>query len=256
VKDQSEYNVRAVERALQILSSFDNEHPERGVSEIAQLLGLHKATAHRMMVTLSNCGYLERTSDGERYRLGLHVADLGMRVLRRLDLRREARSYMRELVARFQETCDLGVFDQGEVFCVEVIQSGRALTIASQVGQRLPAHCTASGKAFLAFLPPEELDVLLMRPLKRYTERTVCDPVLLRAQLQEIRRLGYGFDDQEHEPGVCAVAAPIRDRHGKVAAALAMLGPVSRIETERFPELGEALVAAADAISRRMGWQG
>lgn len=254
MKDQSEYNVRAVERALQILSSFDNEHPERGVSEIAQLLGLHKATAHRMMVTLLNYGYLERTADGERYRLGLHVADLGMRVLRRLDLRREARPYMRELVDRFQETCDLGVFNEGEVFYVEVIQSGRALTIASQVGQRLPAHCTASGKAFLAFLPPEEAEAVLARPLKRYTERTICDPEQLRAQLQEIRRLGYSFDDEEHEPGVRAVAAPIRNRQGRVAAALAIVGPVSRIETERFPELGEALMTAAAAIARRMGW--
>ncbi len=254
MKRQSDYNVRAVERALQILSSFDNEHPERGVSEVAQLLGLHKATAHRMMVTLLNCGYLERSSDGERYRLGLHVAELGMRVLRRLDLRREARPYMRELVARFEETCDLGIFDQGEVFCVEVIRSNRTLTIASQVAQRLPAHCTASGKVLLAFQPPEELEALLSRPLKRYTECTICDPVRLRAELQQIRRLGYGVDDQEHEPGVRAVAAPIRDGQGRVVAALAMLGPISRVDTGRFPEIGEALVAAANAIARRMGW--
>ena len=256
MKSRNNYNVRAVERALQILSAFDHEHPERGVSEIAQLLGLHKATAHRIMVTLLNHGYLERSTDGERYRLGLYVADLGMRVLRRLDVRREARPYMRELVARFQETCDLGVFDQGEVFCVEVIPSGRALTIASRVGQRLPAHCTASGKAFLAFLPAEELDALLARPLKRCTKWTICDPTQLRAQLQEIRRLGYGFDDQEHEPGVRAVSAPIRDRHGKVVAVLAMPGPISRIPVERFPEFGEALVAAANAIAHRLGWQG
>ncbi|HOG45843.1 MAG TPA: IclR family transcriptional regulator [Anaerolineae bacterium] len=254
MKDQGDYNVRAVERALQILSSFDDEHPERGVSEIAQLLGLHKATAHRMMVTLLNHGYLERSTDGERYRLGLQVADLGMRVLRRLDLRREARPYMRQLVDQLQETCDLGVFDQGEVFCVEVIHSGRTLTIASQVGQRLPAHCTASGKMFLAFLPAEELDALLARPLRRYTESTICDPAQLRAQLQEIRRLGYGFDDQEHESGVRAISAPIRDRQGKIVATLAMPGPISRIEAAHFPDLGEALMAAANAIARRMGW--
>ena len=178
-----------------------------------------------------------------------------MRVLRRLDLRREARPHMRELVERFQETCDLGLFDQGEVFYVEVIHSHHALTIASRVGQRLPAHCTASGKVFLAFLPDAELDAVLARPLKTYTARTICDPVQLRAQLEEIRRLGYAFDDEEQEVGVRAVAAPIRDRQGRVIAALGMPGPVSRIQIERFPELGEGLVAAANAIARQMGWQ-
>ncbi len=255
MRDPSDYNVRAVERALQILGSFDEGHPERGVSEVAQLVGLHKATAHRIMVTLLNSGYLERTADGERYRLGMRVADLGMRVLRRLDLRREARPYMCQLVDRFQETCDLGVFDQGEVFIVEIIHSDRTLTIASRVGQRLPAHCTASGKAFLAYMPPEELDALLAAPLKPYTEWTICDPAQLRAQLHEFRQLGYSFDDQEHEAGVRAVAAPIRDGHGKVVAALAMPGPISRIQVERFPELAEALVAAANAIARQMGWR-
>ncbi len=254
MRDPSDYNVRAVERALQILGSFDDAHPERGVSEVAQLVGLHKATAHRIMVTLLNSGYLERTADGERYRLGLRVADLGMRVLRRLDLRREALPYMRQLVERFQETCDLTVFDQGEVFCVEVIHSGRTLTIASRVGQRLPIHCTASGKIFLAHLPAEERDALLERPLKRYTEWTLCDPAQLCAQLPEIHRRGYAWDDQEHEVGVRAVSAPIRDRQGKVAAALAMPGPISRIQVERFPEFAEALVAAANAIARHMGW--
>ncbi len=255
MRDPSDYNVRAVERALQILGSFDDRHPERGVSEVAQLVGLHKATAHRIMATLLNAGYLERTADGERYRLGIRVADLGMRVLRRLDLRREARPYMHQLVERYHEACDLAVFDQGEVFIVEIIHSDRTLIIASQVGQRLPVHCTASGKVFLAHMPAGELDALLARPLKAHTERTICDPARLREQLQEIRRLGYGVDDEEHEPGVRAVAAPIRDRQGNVIAVLAMPGPVSRIQAERFAQLGEALIAAANAVARRMGWQ-
>ena len=93
-RDPETYNVRAVERAMQILSSFDGEHTERGVSEIAQATGLHKATTHRIAMTLLNCGFLERAADGERLRLGLQLVELGLGALRDLDFRRAAFPYM------------------------------------------------------------------------------------------------------------------------------------------------------------------
>ena len=99
MKDPTDYNVRAVERALQIMECFDDEHPERGISDIAQAVGLHKATAHRIVTTLVNYGYLERVEDGQKYRLGLELPNLGYKVLRRMDLRREAVPFMKQLVA-------------------------------------------------------------------------------------------------------------------------------------------------------------
>ena len=90
-RDPKSYNVRAVERAIQILSAFDGEHAEQGVSELAQTTGLPKATAHRIIMTLFNTGFLERTSDGEKFRLGLPLVGLGLGVLRRLDVRRKRR---------------------------------------------------------------------------------------------------------------------------------------------------------------------
>lgn len=137
-------------------------------------------------------------------------------------------------------------------------QLGRQLAQAVEQGR---GHGDAVG---LPVLHPLELglarqvdpvDALLARPLKPYTEQTICDPAQLRAQLQEVRRLGYSSDDEEHEAGVRAVSAPIRDRQGKVAAAIAMPGPISRIQVERFPEFAEALVAAANAIATHMGWR-
>jgi DNA-binding IclR family transcriptional regulator len=246
--------VRAVERALQILSCFDDEHPARGVSDIAQAVGLHKATAHRIVTTLLNHGYLERATDGQKYQLGLQLADLGFRVIRRMDLRREALPYMTQLVQRWDEACDLGIFDRGHVFYIEVIQGSHALTIAAAVGQRLPAHCTASGKLFLAHLPPHELDALLSRPLVAYTDKTITSPAELRRQIEVIRQQGYGFDDEEYEVGIRAVSAPIRNQEGTVIAAMSMPGPTSRMTLDRIPEIVEAIKEAAQAISRRMGW--
>ena len=103
-RDPHTYAVRAVERAMGILSAFDEEHPERGVSEIAKATALHKATAHRIMMTLLAGGFLERTADGERFRLGIRVVELGLGALRGLDLRRVAFPHMEQLVERFDET--------------------------------------------------------------------------------------------------------------------------------------------------------
>jgi IclR family KDG regulon transcriptional repressor len=248
-KDPKTYNVRAVERAMQILSSFDGEHAERGVSEIAQATGLHKATAYRIIMTLLNGSFLERTSDGERFRLGLRVVELGLGALRDLDFRQAAFPYMQQLVERFQEICTLGVFDHGQVLHVEIVHSKHTLTIAARVGRHLPAHCTASGKVLLAFLPPAVVEPILNAPLAAYTERTITSPARLREELEVVRQRGYALDDEEFEVGIRSVAAPIQDIDGNVIAEMSMPGPTNRITPERIPEIAQALVEAAEAVS-------
>jgi IclR family KDG regulon transcriptional repressor len=255
MKKPEDYNVRAVERALQILNCFDDEHSERGISEISQAVGLHKATAHRIVTTLLNFGYLERASDGQKYRLGIQLATLGSRVVNRMDLRSEALPYMEKLVEQWDEACDLSIFDQGYVFYVEVLQDNHALQISASVGQTLPAHCTASGKVFLAHLPPNELEKYLSQPLVSYTENTISSPDGLRKQLEEIRERGYAFDHEELEEGISSVAAPIRNRKGLVVAVLSMPGPTNRMTPDRLHEMAGSLVTAAANISNKLGWR-
>jgi IclR family acetate operon transcriptional repressor len=255
MKDPTDYNVRAVERALQIMECFDDEHPERGISDIAQAVGLHKATAHRIVTTLVNYGYLERVEDGQKYRLGLELPNLGYKVLRRMDLRNEAIPFMKQLVAEWDETCDLSIFDQGEVFYIEIVRGTRALTISAAVGQRLPVHATASGKLFLAYLPQERVDDILSRPLEAFTEKTVTSPEGLRNQLEEVRKQGYAVDYEEFEHGVCAVAAPIFNRSGNVIAAIGGPSPMSRMTPDRITQIAEAFKEAAKGVSHRMGYR-
>jgi len=253
-KDPSEYNVRAVERALKILDCFDEKNPERGVSEIAKVVGLHKATAHRIVTTLLNYGYLERADDDQRYRLGLHLAGLGFKVIRRMDLHHEALPYMTRLVEKWDETCDLSIFDQERVFYIEVLHGNHALTIAADVGQRLPAHCTASGKLFLAHLPEPELDAFLSKPLQSYTEKTITSPVELRQQLEIIQQQGFSYDNEEFEEGILAIAAPIRNHQGDIIAAMSIPGPVNRMTEDRISEITDSLIETAQTVSHRMGW--
>jgi IclR family KDG regulon transcriptional repressor len=248
-KKLDDYNVRAVERAAQILSSFDDEHPERNLSEIVKATGLHKATTYRIIATLLNCGFIERTANGEKYRLGLRLAGLGLNVLHRLDFRQQALPYMRQLVDRFQEICTLGVFDHGRVLYVEIMHSKHTLTIAARVGHHLPAHCTAGGKVFLAFLPPAVMEPVLNAPLAAYTQNTITSPARLREELEVVRQRGYGLDEEEFEVGVRAIAVPIRDIEGNVVAQMSMPGPTNRLTVERIPEIAQALMEAANAIS-------
>ena len=248
-KDPMTYNVRAVERAMQILSAFDGQHETLGVSEVAQATGLHKATTHRILMTLLNGGFLERAGDGERYRLGLRLMEMGLGALRGLDFRRAAFPYMQQLVDRFQETCTLSVFDRGQMLYVEVVYGEHSLTIAARVGRHLPAHCTASGKVLLAFLPPEVTEPILHGPLAVYTEKTITSPAQLCEELSLVRQRGYALTDEEFEEGIRAISAPIRDIDGKVIAAMSIPFPTSRLKPERIPEIAHALMEAANAVS-------
>ena len=248
-RDPKSYNVRAVERAVRILSTFDNEHMEQGVSEIAQTTGLHKATAHRITMTLTNSGFLERAADGDKFRLGLPVVALGLGALRRLDVRRAAQPHMQKLVDKFQEICALGVFDRGQVLYVEVVHSSHSLTIAAQVGRHLPAHCTASGKVLLAFLPPEVVEPVLSLPLAAFTEKTITSPDQLREELQVVQKRGYAIADEELEVGIWAISVPVRDLGGNVIAAMSIPFPTNRLESEHIPEIAHALLEATNAVS-------
>ena len=150
----------------------------------------------------------------------------------------------------------MSVLDRGEALIVEVIRSRHVLAMATSVGQRVPLHGTAGGKVFLAFAPEAEREAALARPLKKFTAKTILDPDVLRREAAQFVAQGYTFDDEEYEVGVRAISAPIRNASGQVFAAISMPGPVTRITKERIPEIGQALVETAAAISRRMGWLG
>ncbi len=245
------YTVRAIERAIRILMAFDSQHPERGVTEIARITKLQKATVHRILITLMENGFVERTPDGERFRLGRRLIELGLSALGQMNLRQMALPYMRQLVTQFRETCDLGLLDGDRVLSVEVMHSGRSLSIASVVGGHLPLHSTANGKAMLAFQSPDFVERILQRPLDAYTPNTITSPERLRAELERIRQNGYAVDNEEMEIGIRAVAAPILTADGYAEAALGIVGPVSRITAETIPEIAAALMEVTQTISGR-----
>jgi len=245
-------SIQVLERAMNLLEAFDEDHQEMGVTELADRLGLHKATVHRILRTLEKGGFIQQNSDNGKYHLGWQLIPLGTLALQHFDLRRLASDLLHALLEEHQETVDMAIYQAGVMYYIEVLESPQPVKIAARPGRGLPIHCTATGKAFLAFAEPEQVDKILSRKLERYTPQTLIDPDLIRKEFEEIRSKGYATSREEFEVGITAVAAPVFNRKGKVEAVMAMPGPSYRIPDERMIVLGEAVCAAARTLTARL----
>lgn len=235
-------------RGLSLLSAFGPADTELGLAELAARTGLPKPTAHRLLRELVSLGVLERGPAGG-YRLGLALFVLGQRVPRQRSLREAALPYLEDLYEATHENIHLAVPDGGDTLFLEKLTGRRSMPIVSRVGGTLPAHCTATGKVFLAYRSPGRLPHTLGAGLRRRTPRTIIAPGLLMQDLERTRARGYGINREEAEVGVSAVAAPVYDANGVPAAAISVTGDTFRMDFER---LGRAVRGAARALSEEL----
>ena len=243
--------VESVRRALRILRCFTVEVPEWGVSDLTRQLGMHKSTVYRSLATMESEGFVHHSADG-RYALGWRLFELGGALRGWPSIRKVVLRRLEELVAATSETAHLAVFDEGSVLYVEKVESSRPLRMPSAVGKRVPAHCTALGKVFLAGLAQHELLPLIYRPLAAITPRTIVDSDDLRKAVESVRERGYAVDDEEIEEGLMCVAAPIVDDQDGVAAAISIAGPTSRLGP-RLEQHVDSVRATARALSLELG---
>jgi IclR family transcriptional regulator, acetate operon repressor len=160
---------------------------------------------------------------------------------------------MQRLAAEYRENVDLGILDGTHVLYLQVIESQQRVKIASAPGQRLPAFCTATGKAFLAYLPDRQVQGILKADRRKYTEHTTTSIREIHKQLQLTRERGFAISEQEFEDSINAVAAPILDANQYPVAAMAIVGPAFRLTSERLLELGHPLRATTDALAHEIG---
>lgn len=248
-------NIQSLDRAIQILEVLGNNPSGMGVSELSRVVNLPKSTVHRILDTLLQKGYVEKNSEKEKYKLGLKIVELSNKILANMELRSEARPYLEELMNYVNEVVHLCVLRDGEMVYIDKVECPNPIRMYSQIGRRIPVHCTAVGKATLAFLPKDEvIRILEMKGMPRKTQNTITDLQQLLNHLEEVRRLGYAVDDIEHEEGIRCVAAPIFDGTGQVVAAISVAGPDFRITIERIPQLADKVREVAQKISQRLGY--
>jgi len=245
-------SVRAVERALDVLLCFTRDEPNLTLTQISERVGIHKSTVHRLLATLESRRLVQRDHASGMYHLGSRLMEMAFLVLQSNDLMRLARPYMDGLAAEHRETVDLAVLEGADVVYLQVVESPQRVKLAAAPGQRLPAFCTATGKAFLAQLPEEQMQDILKQGLVKYTEHTKIALPDLQEDLRLTRERGFAISEQEYEDGINAVAAPILDVNNYPIAAIAVAGPAFRLSRERMLALGPALRATADTIAREI----
>jgi len=238
-------------RAVRLLKALAGERPGRGLGDLARAVGLTKTTAFRILTALESEGMVERTEEG--YRLGPELLSLGARALGASGLRQAAGGELRALAEATGETASLEVLVDRDVLVVDEATGRHRVATMPSVGARWPAHAASTGKAVLAFLPEEDLKAFLRGRLPRLTPRTITAAAALRRELDRVRERGFAVNAEEMEEGFVAVGAPVRAGDGRVAAAISVGGPRSRLGPERVADLGRLVPAAAARISERMG---
>jgi DNA-binding IclR family transcriptional regulator len=245
--------VRAVERALDILLCFTREDAARSLTQIAESVHMSKTTVHRLLATLENKRFITRDKTTGLYRLGFRFIEMASLVLQDVELHRWAQPYLKRLSAEYGETVDLSILDGAHVIYLEVIESPQRVKLAAAVGQRLPAFCTASGKALLAYMPKDQVRKVLSENLTEYTRRTPVSVPDILLELQATAERGYAISEQEYEEDINAVAAPIFDADSHPIASIAIVGPSFRLTRDRLPALGESIRALTQVISNEVG---
>lgn len=244
--------VQSLARSLDLLEAVGAE--ELGLVEIAGRTGLVPSTAYRLLSTLIDRGYITRSAETGRFRLGPKLVELA--AVARHDnerLRLAVRPHLRALRDASDETANLVVRDGLCIVYVDQVESARAVRMFTTIGRRAPLHATGGGKAITAFGPPELLTELLAGGLERLTQHTLATPAKLRSDLGRVRERGYAIDDQEFEDGVICVAAPIRGAGQATVAAASVSGPAARMHEHDLDVLGAIVREHARLASVELG---
>lgn len=248
--------VGVVGKVLKILEALDRSATGLQLGQIAAQTRLNKSTAYRFLAHLENEDYLFR-DEGGFYVFGPKLARLGTGLAYHAMLRSISRPVLLSVAETTQETANLGLLDGREVLYLDVVESPHTFRMASQPGMRRPVNCTALGKAMLAYLPDKERkDIFPLLAFEHLTPRTIPSLAKLKRELKRISQVGYALDDEETYLGARCAAAPIFDGAGKVAAAISVSGPVTRIDRNRFPVFASAVVNGARTISTILSERG
>lgn len=255
-RSPSTEEVQSVGRALDLLEVFLTDSADFTLTKIATALGMNKATAHRILMTLEARGYVQRSADHRRYSLGVRVFELGSRFQNQMDIRRAATPEMTSLVQQTSQAAFLCIRDGDHALCLERVEGRHRVRIfALGVGERQPLHCGAAPRALLAGMSDAEiLSYATRTSLPAFTDHTLTSVDELKADAHRTKQKGYVVSYEDVSPGIAAVGAPVFNHAGHVIASISVSGISTVYTPERIGELGDAVRVAAERLSRQMGY--
>ena len=237
--------VGGLERAAAILGAFDAAHRELSLAALVARSGLPRSTAHRTADKMLRLGWLDKPD--ATYRIGNRLFEISSLAPIRHELREAVLPFLQDLYQAAKTTVQLGVLDGSQILIVEKITGHRPMPMLSQVGGTIPAHCSALGRAILAYSAAETVQEVFAAGLAPRTPRTLTSPMAILRELAAIPTRGWAVDREEGNIGVNCVAAPLFGPLGEVVAALSVTGPVAVVRADR---VGPAVRLAAAAASR------
>jgi len=250
------YRIHVIDRAAQILDCFGFDHQELSVSEIGAKTGLHRSTAHRILMALEYNDLIKQNPSTGKYHLGIKLFKLGHQAVSQLNLREICRPFLSRLMNDTKETIHLAVLDDDQVLYLDKVEGPHALRMPSRVGRHIPTYCTSLGKAMLSCLDDQEVkSILRTQTFTHHTANTVKNINQLLADLRSVRKRGYAVDNEEIEIGLRCVVAPLRDYTGGMVGAISVAAPSARLSEKNTPVIGRMVIAIAAEISEQLGFE-
>lgn len=249
------YPINSVDNALEVLPMLRTQRLIR-VSEVSDRLGVSRSTAHRLLAMLEYRGFIRQDADTKAYRSGPALVDIGLSIVRSMDVRANLRPYLERIRDELGETVQLMVLDGPDALFIDCVESSQALRTGSRIGRSYPAYATSGGKALLAELSPERLEELYpSEALPAVTPGSLSSRAELRRELELTRRQGYGVNWGESEPDVAAVAVAVPGVFDAPPTAIAVSAPISRLGVEQAPLVAKAIAAVAGPASAGQAWR-
>lgn len=248
--------VKSAQRALELLELLTRRETPTTFTALAEELNYPRSSLHGLLRTLVGRGWADYDEASRGYVLGIRTLEAGNAYTRSLGLVERALPLMRRIRDEIDETVQLAVLDGMENVYIAKVEGGQTLTLASEVGRRLPAHATGIGKALLAGLPDDELERRLAGSrLRRVTPHTITTRAELRAHLAQVRQRGFALDNEEYTLGLRCVAVPAYDHTRRAVAAMSVAVPTIRFDQETCERVHALLRRAAAELSVALGYQ-
>jgi DNA-binding IclR family transcriptional regulator len=249
-REDDTYLVPAVDRAARILLILASGAQELTLAEIASATGWHKSSVHKILMTLSRHGFLDRDEATKRYSLGIALVRCGQAVFSNLQVNRSVKQSLKELADFSGETANLAILRGTKMVIVDVMESQIELRVSPPIGTMDSVTTKSNGKAVLAWLPVSQVDeIIKMEGLPAKTRNSITKVKLFQNELIAVRERGYATDFEEFQEGISAVSAPLFNSEGHVTGTLSIIGPASRMTKERMELYGRKCAEAAAQLS-------
>ena len=247
--------IQSVNRALDILFLYTNTKPRLGITEISKMLGLTKPTVHGLVQTLTKRGFLNQDAETRKYSLGLKIHELGSILSGTLKINQVGEVPAYRLANSTNHMVRIAIWDQNEILVTFNGIPGHQAAKYQQLGPRVPAYCSASGKAVLSKLPQEKISKYLEETtLTPFTQKTITKTARLMKELEKARNKGYAEDHEEYLSGLSCISSAIFDRSGSPYAAISVSGGIEFFSNPNLDDIAQKMIETAAEISRSMGY--